>query len=81
MYDDMDAEIFERIRLGWEALSTIQDVLKAKLNKTLCTNPFNYFILVAILYTSETMSKRDEQRLVTTHRALVRSMLSTSDVK
>ena len=39
----------QRIRSWWKAFITIKDVLKAKLDKTLCANLFNSTILHASL--------------------------------
>ena len=57
----------------------IKDVLKVKLDKTLCDNLINSTILTAMLYSRETSgTTKEEQRLIRTQRAMERSMQGTS---
>ena len=50
-------------------------MLKAKQDKTLCADPFNGFILSAMLYARKiwATTKKKEQKLVITQRAMERS--------
>ena len=41
-----------RRKSGWEGFTTIKDVLKTKLDKTLLSNPFNSTVFSTILYVS-----------------------------
>ena len=62
---DLDVEILWRRRSGG-VFTTIKDVLKANLDKTLRANHFNNSILPAMVYTDEMWStiKMEEQNLV-----------------
>ena len=80
MRRDLTKEISRRIRSGWKAFNSVKDVLKAKLDKATRTHLFNGTVLPAMLYASETWAttKREEQRLLTSQRAMERSMLGIS---
>ena len=80
MCRDMYAEITQRIRSGWKAFTKIKDVLKAKLNNTLGANFFNSTVLLAMLYTNKTWAtmEKEEQKLVTTQKAMEKSILEIS---
>ena len=54
MCQKIDAKISQQIKPGWKAFTMIKDVLKVKLDKTLCENLFSSTILLAMLHTSKT---------------------------
>ena len=71
----MDEEISQRIRSGWKVCTTIKDLFKAKLDKTLCADLFNSPILLVMLHASEMWAITKKNRLVKAQRAMEWSML------
>ena len=60
---------------GLKAFTTIKDVPKAKLIKTLRVKLFNSIVLPMMLYVTWTTIKKEEQRIVKVQTAMGRSLL------
>ncbi|KAH7706674.1 hypothetical protein AAVH_26088 [Aphelenchoides avenae] len=74
---NMDGEIGRRRKAAWLSFNNIQEVLKRMSDSKLRANLFNSTVLPALLYGCETwtLTKRQEDKLSTTERAMERRVL------
>ena len=77
MSKKLDIELSRRITAGWKAFWKYKDVLKSKLPICMKRKIFNQCILPVLTYGCETWTstKKINQRLAVTQRAMERSML------
>ena len=78
--NSLTAELSRRKQSGWKAFWKLRDVLtNVKLSKEVKAKVFNTHVLPAMTYASETWctTKKDEESLLVTQRAMERKMVGT----